>query len=173
MELETSNHEEDTLPRQDKPRTGKKSVFLYIMILFIAAFLLMALSFFMHQRSNTAALGALQNSVGVMQDLQATQEKIIILQEQLGISEARVESLESAAQEATAQVDALQQQSNALLALYTLQQEYAARHFDACQTLVTEMEAKGYPALLPTQAAEGVTPPNLRYQELRDAVEKQ
>ena len=46
--------------------TGKKPVVVYIMILFIAAFLLMALSFFMHQRSNTEALGELQHSVSAM-----------------------------------------------------------------------------------------------------------
>ena len=57
--------------------TGKKPVVVYIMILFIAAFLLMALSFFMHQRSNTEALGELQHSVTAMQEVQATQEKIL------------------------------------------------------------------------------------------------
>ena len=57
----------------DKPQTspadkpGKKPVVVYIMILFIAAFLLMALSFFMHQRSNSEVLGELQNSVTTMQ----------------------------------------------------------------------------------------------------------
>lgn len=48
-----------------KPR-DKKPVVIYIMILFIAAFLLMTLSFFMHQRSNTEVLGELQDSVNAM-----------------------------------------------------------------------------------------------------------
>ena len=38
---------------EDTPSTGKKPVVIYIMILFIVAFLLMALSFLMHQRSNS------------------------------------------------------------------------------------------------------------------------
>ena len=47
---------------EDKPSTGKKPVVISIMILFIVAFLLMALSFLMHQRSNSEVLGELQNS---------------------------------------------------------------------------------------------------------------
>ena len=46
---------------------GKKPVVLYIMILFIAAFLLMAWSFASHQKSNTEAIGRLQSSVTAMQ----------------------------------------------------------------------------------------------------------
>ena len=61
--------------------TGKKPVVVYIMILFIAAFLLMALSFFMHQRSNTEAMGELQHSVNAIQEVKVSQEKIIELQE--------------------------------------------------------------------------------------------
>ena len=67
----------------DRPAKGNKPVVVYIMILFIAAFLLMALSFFMHQRSNTEALGELQNSVNAMQEIQISQERIIELQEEL------------------------------------------------------------------------------------------
>ena len=62
------SEEQQKKVRKDKP------VITYIMILFIAAFLLMALSFLMHQRSNTEALGQLQSSMTAMQEIQATQE---------------------------------------------------------------------------------------------------
>ena len=53
MKLEKrSSGEAEEQPIQEQP-SGKKPVVVYIMILFIVAFLLMALSFFMHQRSNT------------------------------------------------------------------------------------------------------------------------
>ena len=42
---------------QETPETGKKPVIVYILILFLAAFLLMFLSMLSHQRSNTEALG--------------------------------------------------------------------------------------------------------------------
>ena len=63
------------LPRlKPLPRDRKTNPSLsYIMILFIMAFLLMALSFFMHQRSNEEVIGTLQSSVSTLQELQESQ----------------------------------------------------------------------------------------------------
>ena len=81
MKLEKrSSGEAEEAPVQE-PSSRKKPVVVYIMILFIVAFLLMALSFFMHQRSNTQALGELQHSVSALQEVQATQDKNIQLQD--------------------------------------------------------------------------------------------
>ena len=54
------------------PDTGKKPVIVYILILFLAAFLLMFLSMLSHQRSNAEALGQLQNSVSAIQEIQTS-----------------------------------------------------------------------------------------------------
>ena len=83
LEKRSSGGEGDMPPVQEEKPAKSKPVVVYIMILFIAAFLLMALSFLMHQRSNTEAFGQLQNSVSAMQEVQANQEKIIELQEEL------------------------------------------------------------------------------------------
>ena len=74
LEKRSSGGEGDMPPVQEEKPVKSKPVVVYIMILFIAAFLLMALSFLMHQRSNTEALGQLQNSVYAMQDPQTTQQ---------------------------------------------------------------------------------------------------
>ena len=151
----------------DKPQTspadkpGKKPVVVYIMILFIAAFLLMALSFFMHQRSNSEVLGELQNSVTTMQEVQREQEKIMELQEE-------ADQQQSAAQ---AQQEADAAAMEALTSLYRLQQEYSARHYENCQEIIEEMERSGAPSLLPQDVGSGITPPDERYQELKAAVE--
>lgn len=71
----------------------RKPVIVYIMILFIAAFLLMALSFFMHQRSNTEVLGQLQSSVSAMQEAQETQEHVMQLQKELAKANETIEEL--------------------------------------------------------------------------------
>ena len=84
-------------PVQEEKPAKSKPVVVYIMILFIAAFLLMALSFLMHQRSNTEALGQLQNSVSAMQEVQANQEKIIELQEELNDAQKALEAQEDEA----------------------------------------------------------------------------
>lgn len=118
LEKRSDGPEEPTPSQQtETPQTGKKPVVVYIMILFIVAFLLMALSFFMHQRSNTEALGELQHSVNAMQEVQVTQEQIIELQEKVDELEDRNETLEEDLEEATKQLDDTQNQLGALQAL--------------------------------------------------------
>lgn len=106
----------------DKPPKDKKPVVIYIMILFIAAFLLMALSFFMHQRSNTEALGQLQNSVNAMQEIQISQEQIIELQQTVDTLEERNETLENELEETIKLADEAQNQLQALRSLEELEQ---------------------------------------------------
>ena len=163
---------------EEKPSAGKKPVVIYIMILFIVAFLLMALSFLMHQRSNTEVLGELQNSVSAMQEVQATQEQIIALQEEIASledeNEKLQEQLESEAASSgnlLAERDALERQYNAMLALYQLQQLYAARDYEGCRDLITDFET-GLADSLPQDALDGdVVSPAQRYQQLKEAVE--
>ena len=160
---------------ENNSQGGNKPVVVYIMILFIAAFLLMALSFFMHQRSNTEALGELQHSVSTMQEVQANQEKIIDLQDKLAVAEEELnrvsEKLEKTEQERDAQEKALRQEQDALLALYALQQNYLNQNLDACAKTIEDAEKAGLSAALSDKSKNGVTAPAVRWQELKDAVE--
>ena len=156
---------------EDKPSTGKKPVVIYIMILFIVAFLLMALSFLMHQRSNSEVLGELQNSVSAMQEIQATQDDLVDLQDQLKDAEDTIEDLESAAADQQQALEASQREAEALLALYTLQQQYAAGDLEACQDSIQAFESAGYQEDLPQAAGDGITSPSQRYAQLKEAVE--
>ena len=82
MKFEKRSGDEAETPSsapEETPSTGKKPVVIYIMILFIVAFLLMALSFLMHQRSNSEVIGELQDSVTAMQEVQATQDALLDL----------------------------------------------------------------------------------------------
>ena len=137
---------EVTPASSETPETGKKPVIIYILILFLAAFLLMFLSMLSHQRSNTEALGQLQNSVSAIQEIQATQEQIIELQKRL------------------------EKTSQALLALYNLQQEYLTGNLDGCLLTLQEISDQHLDELLPSANTEGVTPPAQRYQELKEAI---
>ena len=165
-------------PAPDKPARSNKPVVVYIMILFIAAFLLMALSFFMHQRSNTEALGELRDSVSAMQEIQISQDQIIELQEQMaelqeenaGLREQLEEELDASGALLTER-DALERRSDALLALYQLQQLYSARDYASCGELISAFE-EGLADSLPQEApGGGVVSPAQRYQELKSAVE--
>lgn len=93
MKLEKRSGGEPAGPPAENADKEKKPVVIYIMILFIAAFLLMTWSFLSHQRSNTEALGRLQSSVTAMQEVQDLQDRVIALQEEL--AEARKESEET------------------------------------------------------------------------------
>ena len=157
-------------PETETTPAGKKPVVIYIMILFIAAFLLMALSFVMHQRSNSEVLGELQSSVSAMQEIQNTQEQLAALQTQLNKQDEEQETLKTQLSDAQAAADAAQQESDALLALYTLQQQYAAGNLDACRETLQSMADSGLVQALPTESTAGVTAPAQRYEELKDAI---
>ena len=168
LEKRSSGETEET-PVTETP-SGKKPVIVYIMILFIAAFLLMALSFFMHQRSNSEALGELQNSVTAMQEIQATQDKVIQLQEELAAAENAADDLRTQVADAQSQTEDARRAADALLGLYALQQQYAAGDLDACRQTMQNMEDNSLVDLLPQDSANNVTAPSLRYDQLKEAV---
>lgn len=177
-----TSEEPASSPKKAAP--ANKPVVVYIMILFIAAFLLMALSFLMHQRSNTEALGQLQNSVTAIQEVQATQEENIALQEQL--REVQQE-LDSATADYEARIQQLMDDAqtqrlelSAMTNLYLLQQSYSTGEYESCQKLIAYMEEHQQVEALPTENAGDGTlyPPSCaapatRFQQLKEAVQEQ
>ena len=149
---------------------GKKPVLIYIIILFLAAFILMGISLLAHQRRNTEALGQLQSDLSAMQEIQTTQEEIIRLQKQLDEAEEQQSSLTAQLEEAQAASDAAEKEAQALLALYTLQQEYLTGDLDGCRITLQEISDQELAAALPESGTAGVTSPAQRYQELKEAV---
>lgn len=164
-----SSGQPETSTPQEQPQ-GKKPVVIYIALLFMAAFLLMALSLFMHQRSNAEALGQLQSSLSDMQEVQAAQDQIISLQQQLSQLDDQLDLQETALEDAEEKTRQAQQAAQALLSLYTLQQQYAAQDYEACLRTMQEMEDQSLVELLPQETVDGVTPPSQRYQQLKEAV---
>lgn len=161
---------EVTPASSETPETGKKPVIIYILILFLAAFLLMFLSLLAHQRSNSEALGKLQNSVSAIQEIQATQEQIIELQKRLDETEAERDEAKEELKVISDSISDLEKTSQALLALYNLQQEYLTGNLDGCLLTLQEISDQHLDELLPSANTEGVTPPAQRYQELKEAI---
>ena len=161
---------EVTPASSETPETGKKPVIIYILILFLAAFLLMFLSMLSHQRSNTEALGQLQNSVSAIQEIQATQEQIIELQKRLDETEAERDEAKEELKVISDSISDLEKTSQALLALYNLQQEYLTGNLDGCRLTLQEISDQGLAELLPDTAPDGITAPAQRYLELREAI---
>lgn len=169
---------------QQKKYRNDKPVVIYIMILFIAAFLLMALSFLMHQRSNTEVLGQLQNSMTAMQQVQATQEENIALQEQLSDLQEELDKTTAAYDgqltALTGDLDQKQLELDAMTNLYLLQQAYSAGEYEICLQIVQHMEEHSLLSALPLADAgeespdELITPTMLttpadRFYQLKDA----
>ena len=162
------NEEEKNVP--DEPRKGSTSVFLYILLLFSAALLLMGLSSLLHQRSNTEALGQLQNSVSVMQEVQNLQDKIIDLQESREGLEEQLEQAQDERRSVEEQLEAEQKRAKAMDSLYVIQTQYQNGQYEACQNSIEEFENSGLVKDLPAETfKEGVMSPLDCYHQIRDA----
>lgn len=174
MKLEKRSAGGSAEPMEDAAPKGKKPVVVYIMVLFIAAFLLMAWSLFSHQRSNTEALGRLQSSVSAIQEVQELQDQVIALQKELAEAKKKIEELEDKAAHQQSVQEARDRQLEAMSLLYSLQQRYSARDYAACQEIIDRMEKNQLASDLdgnrPTP--DSVTPPAERYQQFKEAVEK-
>ena len=172
--------EETPASQTDSSPGGKKPVIIYIMILFIVAFLLMAMSFIMHQRSNNAAMNELKTSVHALQETQATQEENIQLQndlkaanEQKAELEKKAAALEKELEEARLAEKSSEDQLQAMNLFYTLQQQFAVEDYDGCKRTVSSMEEAGLDKLLPAETKiQGISSPAQQYLEIRETVEK-
>lgn len=160
-------------PVEQEGGKGKKPVVVYIMVLFIAAFLMMAWSFASHQRSNMEALGRLQSSVGAMQEVQELQNQVIQLQKELSAAEKRVEELESEAEYQQSVQETRERELEAMNLLYALQQRYSAQNYEACREIIDRLETDSLCGAL-SDSQDGpdhVTSPAERYQQLKEAAE--
>ena len=168
------------MSNEQKKGQTHKPVVTYIMILFIAAFLLMALSFLMHQRSNTEVLGQLQSSMTAMQEVQATQEENIALQEQLSELQDELDKTVAAYDGQLAalvgDVENAELSLDALSNLYLLQQAYAAGEYEVCQQIIQLMEETQQVSALATELdagnatlSETLPSPSERFYQLKDA----
>ena len=168
LEKRSSGAPEEQPPQE--PSSKKKPVVVYIMILFIVAFLLMALSFVMHQQSNSKVLGELQDSVSAMQEIQDTQDRLLEMEKELSDTEDALDQAQTELDQAKEENLQAQQVQEALLALYELQQRYATGDMDGCRTTLQRMDDEGLVDLLPDDRPEGITSPAARYQQLKEAV---
>lgn len=170
LEKRSDGTADNTPAPSPAPGERKKPVIVYIMILFIVAFLLMALSFFSHQRSNEQVLGTLQSSMSTLQDLQKSQDENVRLQDELDAANQQIKDLETQLMEQAALQADTDDAMDALLSLYILQQQYAAADYDGCKQTIQAMEDRGANDLLSEEMLNDVTSPAQRYQQLKEAV---
>ena len=174
MKLKKRNEAGLMEPGEDLTPKGKKPVVVYIMVLFIVAFLLMAWSFASHQRSNTEAIGELQSSVTAMRSVQ---DKMLTLQDELEEAQDEIEELEREASLRDSEREAYNRQYQALANLYSLERLYRQENLEGCRKVIDAMEEEDLAVCLsdnlPLSERElGLTISVWeRYQQLKEAVE--
>ena len=169
--------------------TGRSHILIYILILFIAAFLLMTLSFLSHQRSNEQVLGQLHTNVSSLQKLQSALEENVRLQEQMDVQRLQLEewkaelsasqnvqeqltekisALEKSLVRLQTELDTLRQTASAIDALTQLQQLMISGDLTACRKIIADIETTGLDKLLPTTAdTPGGLSPYQMYQQVK------
>ena len=173
MKLEKRSSGSDVTPDLPEEK-GKHPVVVYIVVLFLAAFLLMAMSLVMQHRSNQA-MGRLEDSVSALQETQRVQDENLQLQKEIQdlteeLAQARPFAIATGVS-AESQLAEQGQTLQALNLLYELQQEFSARDYEACEKTIAALESDGLKDTLSQEAREGLTSPAQRYQQLKDAVE--
>ena len=173
---ETQNQAENTpvtpAPAANTPKkTTSKPVVVYIMIMFIVAFLLMALSMLMHQRTTSEGIGELQHSFSAMADMQAQQEKVIQLQEELSVAAEEKSALEDTIAALEAEMDAEELNTKAMMQLYILQLQFQNGDYKDCRNTIQTMEALELAQLLPSMKEYTVPSPAETYESIKLALE--
>lgn len=163
---------QDSAPAPEETSSSRqKPVFLYIIILFTVAFVLILVSFVMHQRSNQQVLGELHNSVNAIEELQDALDENLQLQKEIEKTQKELSSTAEQLESEQAMRKSEEDEASALLALYTLQQLYAAGDYAKCQEAIDRYEKSGVMDALPTESADAaVVSPLQRYEQLKEGV---
>lgn len=128
---------------EDNAPAGKKPVVIYILVLFLAAFLLMGMSLLMHQRSNTEAIGQLNDSIAAIKDAQTATDRVIQLQEELDETRELLAEFEDAAETARNQASLadynLERTQEAMDWFWQLDHYYLLQDMEMCATILDAM----------------------------------
>lgn len=175
------SEEKQNLQRQaDRVKPGsKRSVLTYMTILFVAAFFMLLLAYFMQQRNAEETIDGLKSSMSAMQTAQEVYEENAALKEQLN-------SLEDELQAAQNQIGALEQENSLLqqekddLTLtgqamdwfWQINEAYVRGRKTLCRQLIESLNSAGLADYLPRQSItdnERFSPYD-RYQEIYEAL---
>ncbi len=172
--------EKHSLQRQaDRAKPGsKRSVLIYLVILFAAAFILLLMSFFMQQRSNEEALDGLKQSVSAMQSAQDVYEENAALkkqseqlEEQLKAQQNEISGLERGNALLQKEKEQLERSTQALDWFWQINEAYVRGRYALARQLIGQMGDE-LPQYLPTESATDTErfSPYDRYQEIYEAL---
>lgn len=157
----------------------KPSVLIYLVILFAAAFLLMAWSYFMQQRASNETIEGLKQSVSAMQSVESLQQQSIQLEEeveslhtQLDLGEKRVTQLQNENERLSKLLETQEHALESMDWFWRIQREVSRGRYSAARTLVEQFQSTGLEDMLPTShpANSDGPSPSQQYQEILDVL---
>lgn len=181
---------EGAFPPEEPPKTPsrkrsskrKAPVFTYLIILFLAAFILLAMSYFMQQRKLEGmdeSLAGLKESVSAMQGIQSLQEENGQLRAQVEDLQQQIEALNQEREELEASRDTYKEgweqsayQSIALNWLREIQSLYEKQYYRYARPLIQEFEAYGLKKYLPTAPIVSAEEPDLTIESASDTYQR-
>lgn len=175
-----SEEKQDLQRQADRAKPGsKRSVLTYMTILFIAAFILLLLAYFMQHRSNEEAIDGLKSSVSAMQNVQEVYEENSQLREQLDQLKDQISAQQDEINQLNQQAQALQQQTfdleqatQAMDWFWQINEAYVRGRNALARELIESMQSAGLTEYLPKESItnnERFSPYD-RYQEIYDAL---
>lgn len=172
--------------RVSQQRSRQRSVVFYIAILFLAAFVLLLLSFMMERRQNAESLDdlnqsltGLKDSVSAMQSVQQLYEQnadllkqVEQLEEQAAALEQKQKDLEKDIDSLTQEKEALEKQTQAMDWFWQINEAYVRGRRTTARGLIQQLKDAGLESFLPAESItdNGRFSPADRYQEIYDAL---
>ncbi|MGN1004440.1 MAG: hypothetical protein ACI4O5_06325 [Oscillospiraceae bacterium] len=174
-----SDEKHDLQRQADRTKPGsQRSVLVYLVILFAAAFILLLMSFFMQKRSNEETIDGLKQSVSAIQSAQEVYEENASLKEQLEELEDQIQAqqneIEGLKREKTLlqkEKEDLERSTQALDWFWQINEAYVRGRHALARQLIEQMGTE-LPQYLPTESItnnERFSPYD-RYQEIYDAL---
>lgn len=183
---QTHSPEEENIPLQHDaehekpPRNKQQSVLIYLVILFAAAFLLMALSYFMQRRTSAATIEGLRESVSAMQSVgdiqsqnEALRQQVADLEEQLEEAQRELDGLQTLTDNLTVREERL---IRAMDLFWQIDEAYVRGRYALCRELIALIEDTTQGSALKEELPKESTTdtdrfsPADRYQEIYNAV---
>lgn len=159
---------------QEEKKHNTRPVVTYILILFTAAFFIMAFSLLANQRSNDQTLDELRQSISSLEEGQTAQGHVLTLQEELDLLQEQVFELESTIKtledentDKIEEYEIISAQYECLSLLFQLEMEFQSQDFTACLNTMQDMDDAELIDLLPTT---GTPSPADRFAEIKLAV---
>lgn len=140
---------------QEPKKRNSKPVVTYILILFTAAFFLMAFSLLATQRSNDQTLDELRQSISSLEEGQTAQNHALTLQDELDLLQQEVMDLGIQLDESQAESQALLDTSeqlhaelDAVTVLFSLEEYYRLGDTDSCASAIVYIQDTGADQIL-------------------------